>query len=104
MFNLEIRWHFAAEEEALFPAAAAFVELKPLVDQLLREHVSLRDYFARSERRELDAATLRDFAQLLSAHIRTEERELFEACQRLFSAEKLAAVGAALEAALHRAS
>jgi hemerythrin-like domain-containing protein len=104
MFNLEIRWHFAAEEEALFPAAAAFAELKPLVDQLLREHVSLRDYFARSERRELDAGTLREFAQLLSAHIRREERELFENCQRLFSAEKLAAVGAALDAALHRIS
>lgn len=102
MFNLEIRWHFAAEEEALFPEAAAFAELTPLVDQLLREHVNLRDYFARAERRELDAATLREFAQFLSAHIRREERELFEACQRLFAAEKLAAVGATLDAALHR--
>jgi hemerythrin-like domain-containing protein len=102
MFNLEIRWHFAAEEEALFPEAAKFAELKPLVEQLLGEHVSLRDYFARAERGELDAATLREFAQLLSAHIRREERELFEACQRLFSAEKLAAVGAALDAVLHR--
>lgn len=102
MFNLEIRWHFAAEEEALFPEAALFAELKTLVDRLLSEHVSLRDYFARAERRELDAVTLREFAQLLSTHIRREERELFEACQRLFSAEKLGAVGAALEAALHR--
>lgn len=104
MFNLEIRWHFAAEEEALFPEAAAFAELKPLVDQLLREHVNLRDYFARAERRELDAATVREFAQFLSAHIRREERELFEACQRLFAAEKLIAVGAALDAVLHRTS
>ncbi|HLK32698.1 MAG TPA: hemerythrin domain-containing protein [Terriglobales bacterium] len=102
MFNLEIRWHFAAEEEALFPEAAAFPELKPLVEQLLREHATLREYFAGAERRELDAARLRQFAQTLSGHIRKEERELFEACQRLFSAEKLAAVGAALDAALHR--
>ncbi|HKC71195.1 MAG TPA: hemerythrin domain-containing protein [Terriglobales bacterium] len=102
MFNLEIRWHFAAEEEALFPEAAAFAELKPLVDRLLGEHASLRVYFARAERREMDAATLRDFAQLLSTHIRREERELFETCQRLFPAEKLAAVGAALNVALHR--
>jgi len=102
MFNLEIRGHFAAEEEALFPEAAAFAELKPLVDQLLREHVNLRDYFARAERRELNAASLREFAQLLSTHIRREERELFEACQLLFPAEKLAAVGAALDTALHR--
>jgi hemerythrin-like domain-containing protein len=102
MFNLEIRWHFAAEEEALFPEAAAFAGLKPLVDQLLRDHATLRDYFARAENRELDPATLRDFAQRLSAHIRREERELFEGCQRLFPSEKLAAVGAALNAALHR--
>lgn len=104
IFNLEIRWHFAAEEEVLFPEAAAFAELKPLVDQLLAEHVSLRDYFARVERRELDAATLRKFAELLSTHIRKEERELFEACQRLFSVEKLSSVGAALDAALQRTS
>ncbi len=103
MFNLEIRWHFAAEEEALFPQAAAFAELQPLVEELLGQHASLREYFTRAERRELDAATLREFAQLLSAHIRKEERELFEACQRLFSAEKLKEVGTALEAALHRA-
>ncbi|HEV2115406.1 MAG TPA: hemerythrin domain-containing protein [Terriglobales bacterium] len=102
MFNLEIRWHFAAEEEALFPAAAAFAELTPLVEQLRSEHAALRQYFARAERRELDAAALREFAGLLSTHIRKEERELFEACQLLFSAEKLAEVGAALDAALHR--
>ena len=104
MFNLEIRWHFAAEEEALFPEAAAFPELKPLVEELLAEHAGLRQYFARAERRELDAAALRAFAQLLSAHIRKEERRLFEACQRLFSPQKLTQVGAALHRALHRTS
>ena len=102
MFNLEIRWHFAAEEEALFPEAAAFAELKPLVEQLLAEHATLRQYFARAQARELDPAGLREFAQTLSAHIRKEERELFEACQRLLSPEKLNAVGAALDDALHR--
>ena len=104
MFNLEIRWHFAAEEAALFPQAAAFAELTPLVEALLGEHAALRQYFAGAARRELDAAALRQFARLLSAHIRKEERELFEACQRLFSPEKLAQVGAALEAALRRAT
>jgi len=104
MFNLEIRWHFAAEEEALFPEAAAFAELKALVEQLLAEHARLRDDFDRAERRQLDAAALRDFGQLLSAHIRKEERELFEVCQRLFPPEKLAQVGATLDAALRRTS
>ncbi len=104
MFHLEIRWHFAAEEEALFPQAAAFAELNALVEELLGQHATLRQYFARAERRELGATALREFAQLLSAHIRKEERELFEACQRLFPAETLKEVGAALDAALHRTS
>ncbi|HEU5335348.1 MAG TPA: hemerythrin domain-containing protein [Terriglobales bacterium] len=104
MFNLEIRWHFAAEEQALFPEARNFAELQPLVEQLLGEHALLRKYFARAEARQLDADGLREFAQLLSNHIRREERELFEGCQRLFPAEKLTAVGAALEAALGRNS
>lgn len=100
MFNLEIRWHFAAEEQALFPAAADFAELEPLVKDLLAEHTALRDYFARAQARELDGDGLREFARLLSTHIRKEERDLFEGCQRLFSPEKLSAVGAALHAAL----
>ncbi|MGE5206687.1 MAG: hemerythrin domain-containing protein [Chlamydiota bacterium] len=103
MFSLEIRHHFAAEEQALFPEAGAFAELESLVDQLLAEHASLREYFTRAEQRQLDAAGLRSFAQLFSAHIRKEERELFEACQRLFSPAKLAQVGAALEAAIRPA-
>jgi hemerythrin-like domain-containing protein len=104
MFNLEIRWHFAAEEEALFPEATAFPELKPLVETLMAEHATLRQYFVRAQRRDLDSHALREFAQLLSAHIRKEERELFEACQRLFPPQKLAEVGAALDAALRRTS
>jgi len=102
MFNLEIRWHFAAEEEVLFPEAAAFPELQPLVKELLSQHATLREYFARAEHRELNSDSLREFAQFLSAHIRKEERQLFEACQKLFSPEKLAAVGNALDDALHR--
>jgi hypothetical protein len=102
LFNLEIRCHFAAEEDALFPAAAAFPELKPLVEQLLAEHAALRQRFARAQQLELDDAGLRELARLLAAHIRAEERQLFEACQRLFSPQQLAAVGAALDAALRQ--
>ena len=100
MFNLEIRWHFAAEEQALFPEAQKFSELQLLVKDLLAEHTVLRGYFARAEQRQLDKDRLRELAQFLSAHIRKEERQLFEGCQRLFSPGQLAVVGAALEAAL----
>ncbi len=102
-FEQEIGMHFAAEEAALFPAAARFPEVKPLVDELLAEHGVLRDYFARAAARSLDRAGLRKFADKLSAHIRKEERQLFEAIQKLMKVEDLAKLGAALEDALKNA-
>ena len=45
-FESEIGIHFAAEEKELFPAAARFLEMQPLVAELLAEHILLRDYFA----------------------------------------------------------
>ena len=44
MFEQEIGFHFAAEEKELFPAAARFSELQPLVMELVTGHVLLRDF------------------------------------------------------------
>jgi Hemerythrin HHE cation binding domain len=93
----EIRYHFEAEEKILFPAAEKYAALRPLVNQLLSEHATLRDFFSRAAARQLDAAALRAFGQTLSGHIRTEERQLFEACQRQMPAEVLAAASAAMD-------
>ena len=57
-FESEIGIHFAAEEKELFPAAARFPELQSLVDELLGEHVALRDCFSRAAARSLDAVRL----------------------------------------------
>src|SRR5439155_9693211 len=48
IFALEVATHFAAEEKVVFPAAGAFPSLHPLVEELLAEHVSLRDLFTRA--------------------------------------------------------
>lgn len=101
IFVVEIHNHFDAEERELFPVALRFAELGPLVDELLREHTLLRDYFALATERTMDPAKLHDFARKLSAHIRKEERELFETLQRLLAPEELASVGTALASALH---
>jgi len=100
LFVSEIHSHFDAEERELFPVALRFAELGRLVDELLTEHSLLRDYFALSVERSLDPAKLHDFAKKLSTHIRKEERELFEALQRLLSTEELARLGVALAKAL----
>jgi hemerythrin-like domain-containing protein len=104
LFEGEIGIHFAAEEKELFPAAARFVELKSLVDELLAEHAFLRDCFARAAARSLDTASLGNFGEKLAEHIRKEERQLFEGMQKAMSASELASLGAALDQALKDAS
>jgi hemerythrin-like domain-containing protein len=99
-FEGEIAIHFAAEEKELFPVAARFLEIRPLVDELLAEHVVLRDYFARAAARSLDTASLGKFGEKLVKHIRKEERQLFEGMQKVMNSEELAALGAGLDESL----
>ncbi len=99
-FEQEIRVHFAAEESVLFPIARGFPELSPLVDDLVAERASLRVSFSQAETRRMSAESLSVFAQQLSAHIRKEERQLFEGLQQLMSSEELAVLGIRLAAAL----
>src|SRR3989441_12756105 len=100
IFEQEIAVHFEAEERELFPAAASRPELRSLVEELLDEHKALREFFSSAATRRLTSDDLRSFAARLSAHIRKEERDLFERMQKLLSTNELAAVGKALEAAL----
>jgi hemerythrin-like domain-containing protein len=102
--ELEIQYHFAAEESYIFPVALKFAELKPLVEELLKEHTELRSCFAQTTKRSLDREGLRRFAELLTSHIRKEERQLFEAMQEKLSAEELAQIGANVDRALEAAS
>ena len=99
-FEQEIAAHFAAEENEVFPQAARFPELQPLVQELLAEHEALRALFSRAAARDLDLLGLADFAEKLPAHIRKEERQLFEAMQKLMSTEELSALGAVLKTVL----
>jgi hemerythrin-like domain-containing protein len=92
-FEQEIQTHFTAEEAHLFPAARRHPELRPLVKELLADHRQLRDWFAQARARVLDSAALRTFAEALSAHIRKEERQLFERLQSKMTAEELRTVG-----------
>ena len=96
-FEQEIIFHFAAEEKRLFPAAARFLELRPIVEGLITEHAALRDLFAQAGAGTLDLAGLETFIDQLARHIRKEERELFEGMQKLMTPEELNALGAALD-------
>ena len=100
LFRSEIAAHFAAEEQVLFPVASEDSESKSLVEDLLNDHQWLGDQFARSGNEVLSAENLNALAQRLSAHIRKEERQLFEGLQKKLSAQRLGQLGAKLETAL----
>ena len=93
----EIEIHFAAEERHVFPAAERFEELHPIVEELRRQHRDLREDFQRASARSLTGDDLKRFAAALSAHIRKEERELFEGMQARMDAGELETLGIALE-------
>lgn len=73
--------HFREEEELLFPLVVHFEEARPLVMQALLEHQQLHAL----ARQVAGGASgpLRELAELLEAHVRFEERELFPLIERL---------------------
>ena len=103
-FEAEIKVHFAAEEQIVFPAARAFGELNPLVEELLTDHQWLRAYFAKAEARQSSQEELLAFARRLSEHIRKEERQLFERLQEFMPQAELGSLGQQLDRALENAS
>jgi hemerythrin-like domain-containing protein len=103
-FEMEIKFHFVAEERVLFPVARRFAELRALVDDLLAEHLWLRACVEKAQSGAMAASDLSAFAERLSAHIRKEEQELFESLQRLLNAEELSAIGVQLEDSLKDAT
>jgi iron-sulfur cluster repair protein YtfE (RIC family) len=104
LFEQEISVHFEAEEKEVFPVAERFAELKDLVSELRAEHLSLRKFASRAVGRSFDEEGLRKFGEMLSAHVRKEERQLFEGMQARMSAEELSAMGVGLERELAAAS
>jgi iron-sulfur cluster repair protein YtfE (RIC family) len=104
LFEQEIKVHFSAEEQLLFPAARQFSKLIPLVDELIADHAVLRQSFSQARARTLSAEGLPILAQQLSAHIRKEERQLFERLQQLMDPKDLSSLGVHLEEALKDAA
>jgi hemerythrin-like domain-containing protein len=78
LFADELEPHFCVEEQGLLRQMAAAGELA-LVQRTLNEHAEMRRLAASLA--VPDAMTLLRFADLLAAHVRFEERELFEVAQ-----------------------
>lgn len=85
-FAAELEPHFQAEEIWLLPALERAGEAE-LVRRTHTDHAGLRRMI-----REGGVQAMTGFAELLTQHIRFEERELFEAAQQKISAAELDAL------------
>jgi hemerythrin-like domain-containing protein len=95
-FEREIAPHFLVEEQEVFPVAAGFAELQPLIEELLADHATLRTLFSRAAEHQLNSVELEMLVERLAIHIRREERELFEGMQKVMATEDLATLGVTL--------
>ena len=104
MFELELVHHFEVEEQVLFPAVRDRLASDGIVDQLIAQHREIESLAGRlaaapeSERIPL----LREFGELLSRHIRIEERQLFEEVQEKVRSEDLSELGAQIDSRLRK--
>lgn len=80
--------HFREEEEMLFPLVAGAEEARPLVMEALLDHQRLHALVAQLPRSADVRASMREIGELLEAHVRREERELFPLIEQ-FAADQL---------------
>jgi hemerythrin-like domain-containing protein len=93
-FEVELVNHFDLEERLLFPAIREYLGDMTIVEELVADHRRLETMVGGLR----EPAELRAFTALLSAHIRREERELFEDIQGRLPREVLDRLGEVFEA------
>ena len=98
-FASDLTAHFKAEEETLFPAMQDFIGVSELLNKLRSEHREMERLVERLRASEgvglIEA--LGEFADLLEAHIRKEERELFPLYEEQADVALKEAVGRAIK-------
>ena len=88
-FHDELDPHFIIEEKYLAPPLETLGE-NALIERFRNDHQELRSLVHDLVRHSL--TTLKKFGEKLEAHIRFEERELFEVAQKRLSVESLKAI------------
>ena len=95
-YEKELRRHFQAEEEVVFPEMLKHIPVSSVViGELITQHRDMEQLIAEIERANshvLEKALVA-FGELLDKHIRLEERDLFEMCQAEFPSGLLDELG-----------
>jgi hemerythrin-like domain-containing protein len=92
--------HFDVEEECLVPALLpGDAEWAEAVARMLAEHVVIREGAGALDGTADRVELARSLGQLLDAHVRFEERVLFDILERRLSPDRLRSLAAALQAA-----
>jgi hemerythrin-like domain-containing protein len=87
-FEHDLNPHFVIEEQLILPALSA-AGRRDLVDRTTEEHHQLRALIVAAATSEDATRHLHAFADLLTAHVRFEERTLFDAAQQILTLEAL---------------
>jgi hemerythrin-like domain-containing protein len=94
------RVHFRVEEEVLLPCfASAGGAEDPAVARVLREHAELRLRALQLQGGAASVQVQRVLGELLAAHVRFEEGELFPAIEATLSPEQLSGMASAVATA-----
>jgi hemerythrin-like domain-containing protein len=106
-FDGSLRRHFRAEEDLLFPFLETHLPAgaaeRALLPELVSDHArltELRDAVAAATDEDALASALTAFADLLEAHVRREERELFDLFPGDAARAQVDAVAASIRQAL----
>ena len=112
-YGAELRGHFEVEEDILFPEMERYLGKLELSQELLQDHVKLREYVKSIEPEPRLTANvpqpanvgllLDEFSNLLERHVRKEERRLFAEFEAKMPDEEALRVGREIESRLVKA-
>jgi hypothetical protein len=95
--------HFRIEEEVLMPLWAFLGTVEPAAAQrLAQEHLQIRTAALGLQERKPSLPAVRELGTQLAAHVRFEERELFELIEQDLDATELERLAKAVTDAEHR--
>lgn len=101
-WKAELKGHFEVEEGLLFPEMERYLGKIRLVEELLRDHASLRGLIKLLESSP-EVPLLDGFSALLESHVHKEERELFAEFEKKMPPEEARKLGKEIEARLSKA-